>query len=595
MSGIAGFLGAVRLGDDRLDAAGRALACGATPTTGVRVFTTPGGGVCHLVHAAAPGHVPPGAEQPLCGQEGPGHRWGPSAARWIACDGEPDDAEPVRADLEDEGEGLTSGSPAEVLLRAVNRWGWEALERLDGAWAFALYDEADGALTLCRDALGRRPLLVHRAPEGLYFGSLPQAVFALRGGALPVDMAAVAGLVAHGGRLGEPLLFTGLEPLPAACRLQVEADGRQRLVSTRTAPPPMAADMGRDEAVAGVRQRLVRAVGRAVRTGEVTACPVLGGVADTALVAVAAHQLGRPVTAVSAWADAGADGAVEHLGVAHVRAEAPGALHPALAAAVAATGSPVTRPEDLRDAALARAAALAGCRVLVRPLGAVAVFGDGPLHHLAFLAAVRDAPSVWAPERDAWQRLADADDGAPEAYARDPDAWAATADRVGWDLLRDPPPVPVPVPMPGVDVLRALMLADLLATEVPAALAGDALVGAAGGVTRFPYLDRDLLAFAATVPTRHLVADGRTSALLRDAVRGVAPAPILDHRRPPVAAPRLAGLGFDGALPPVTAAVWDLVRRDGTAALAANERRSGDEDALLFRILAVAAFLDRFT
>lgn len=593
MSGIAGFIGTVRLGDDRLAAAARALAPGGSGAAGVRTFTTPEGGFCHLVHAPGAGDGA-GAEQPLCGEEGPGHRWGPSAARWIACDGEPDDVGPVRADLEDEGEGLATGTPAEVVLRAVGRWGWPALERLDGAWAFALYDEADGTVTLCRDALGRRPLLVHRAPEGLYFGSLPPAVFALRGGALPVDVAALGRMIAFGARTGEPAAFAGLEPLPAASRLQVDADGAQRLRSTRTAAPAIAADMGRDEAVAGIRQRLMRAVARAVRMGETAACPVYGGVADAALVAVAAHQLGRPVTAVSAGDQAGADVAVEHLGVAHVRAGAPSSFGDALAAAVGACGAPLARLEDLRDAAVARAAAAAGCRVLVRPLGAAALFGAGPVHHLAYLAAVRDRATVWAPERDAWQRHAGADAGDPEAYAADPAAWGAAADRHAAALLVESPPPPVPVPFADADALRALMLNDLLRGTVPAALAGDAVVGASGVSTRFPYLDRDLRDFAGSVPTRHLVADGRTGALLREAVRGIAPAPILDHRGPSHAALRIGDVTDGVTVPPSSAPVWELVHRDRVVALAGDPARADGDDALLFRVLSAAAFLDRF-
>ena len=48
---------------------------------------------------------------------------------------------------------------------------------------------------------------------------------------------------------------------------------------------------------------------------------------------------------------------------------------------------------------------------------------------------------------------------------------------------------------------------------------------------RSPYLDRGLFDLAQRIPTRHLVRHGRAKAVLRDALRGIAPDVVLDERR----------------------------------------------------------------
>ena len=74
-----------------------------------------------------------------------------------------------------------------MLARAIGVWGWDALERMEGMWAFALYDAATGELSLCRDRFGEKPLHMHRDAHGLWFASEPPALFALMGRASAPD------------------------------------------------------------------------------------------------------------------------------------------------------------------------------------------------------------------------------------------------------------------------------------------------------------------------------------------------------------------------------------------------------------------------
>lgn len=64
-----------------------------------------------------------------------------------------------------------SESDTEVLLVAWSAWGVEALSRLNGIFAFALYDKKDGTLYLARDRSGIKPLYTYEDARGLRFSS----------------------------------------------------------------------------------------------------------------------------------------------------------------------------------------------------------------------------------------------------------------------------------------------------------------------------------------------------------------------------------------------------------------------------------------
>src|SRR5262249_21752465 len=107
--------------------------------------------------------------------------------RTIAFNGELYNYRELRTELEREGVAFATSSDTEVLLRAIDVWGWDALDRCEGMWAFAVHDEADGSLVLCRDRFGEKPLYVYREGGGLYFASEVKGIAALRGARLRPD------------------------------------------------------------------------------------------------------------------------------------------------------------------------------------------------------------------------------------------------------------------------------------------------------------------------------------------------------------------------------------------------------------------------
>lgn len=85
--------------------------------------------------------------------------------------GELYNTEDLRVLLLAKGHKFIGHSDTEVLLHAYLEWGTDAFARLNGIYAFALWDIRHATLTLCRDRLGVKPLFFSRQKFGLVFGS----------------------------------------------------------------------------------------------------------------------------------------------------------------------------------------------------------------------------------------------------------------------------------------------------------------------------------------------------------------------------------------------------------------------------------------
>jgi asparagine synthase (glutamine-hydrolysing) len=77
----------------------------------------------------------------------------------------------LRAELEGHGHAFRTGSDTEVLLASYLQWGEACVERLNGMFAFAVWDRRRQALFLARDRFGKKPLFYARLDGCLLFAS----------------------------------------------------------------------------------------------------------------------------------------------------------------------------------------------------------------------------------------------------------------------------------------------------------------------------------------------------------------------------------------------------------------------------------------
>jgi asparagine synthase (glutamine-hydrolysing) len=84
----------------------------------------------------------------------------------------------LRDQLEQLGHQFKTRSDTEVVLRGYLQWGDKVAERLNGMFAFAIWDVRTEELFLIRDRMGVKPLFYYPTADGVLFGSEPKAILA---------------------------------------------------------------------------------------------------------------------------------------------------------------------------------------------------------------------------------------------------------------------------------------------------------------------------------------------------------------------------------------------------------------------------------
>lgn len=133
----------------------------------------------------------------------------------------------LRKELEALGYRFFSGGDTEVLLKGYHAWGKELLPRLNGMFAFAIWERDARRLFIARDRLGIKPLYLARDDKRLRFASSLPAL--LQGGGVDTSLDAEAlnlYLNFHAVVPAPRTILNGVRKLPPATWMSIDADGR---------------------------------------------------------------------------------------------------------------------------------------------------------------------------------------------------------------------------------------------------------------------------------------------------------------------------------------------------------------------------------
>lgn len=189
-----------------------------------------------------------------------------------------------------EGRGLTD--PA-ILLRALERWDDEAVERLQGDFAFAFWDSRRQRLLLARDFLGHQPLHYARRDGFFAFASMPKGLHALPEIPPAPDREAVASFLALIPEDGSETFFQGIEKVRAGEIVAVTRDGLNATRWWRPSLEPLQLKSHGDYAEA-LREHFDRAVEARLRGSDSAVASHLSGGLDSSAVAATAARLMAP-------------------------------------------------------------------------------------------------------------------------------------------------------------------------------------------------------------------------------------------------------------------------------------------------------------
>ncbi len=144
---------------------------------------------------------------------------------WITFNGEIYNFQDIRKILESEGAQFRSNSDTEVILEAYKKWGRGCLEKLNGMFAFAIWDKEQHTLFIARDRLGKKPLYYYQFSDGsISFSSQIKALVLDPQIKKELNRKAVNQYLALGYVLSNQSIFKGVQKLEAAHSLFIEPD-----------------------------------------------------------------------------------------------------------------------------------------------------------------------------------------------------------------------------------------------------------------------------------------------------------------------------------------------------------------------------------
>lgn len=181
-------------------------------------------------------------------------------------------------------------SDSALIMAAVERWEEEAIGRLVGDFAIALWDRERERIFLARDILGQRPLHYHRSGGFFAFASMPAGLQALEEVPSGADEAALAAFLALMPPEGNRSFFRGVERVqPGELRIvSAEGDSSRRHWSFSGDRLKLKRD---EDYVEAVREALDRAVEARLRGAGGTVAAHLSGGLDSGAVAATAARL----------------------------------------------------------------------------------------------------------------------------------------------------------------------------------------------------------------------------------------------------------------------------------------------------------------
>jgi asparagine synthase (glutamine-hydrolysing) len=534
----------------------------------------------------------------------------------------------LRRELEARGHAFCSQSDSEVILRGYLEWGESLPMRLEGMFAFAIWDPRIKTLLLVRDRLGIKPLYVERGPEEFRFASEIKAILAGSPGRRSVDAQGLAEFCWFGNALRERTTWAGIERLPPGHAMAWTPQSLRRWCWWNPATVALTRSSGDAAELRGL-------LDSAVKSHLISDVPIgvflSGGVDSSAVTMMAARHASAPIHSFTASFDF-ADNADE-LALSRLVAKQAGTIHHEMRVSAADVDAVVKRLAEAHDEPFADAADVPLyllCRalgdevkVVLQGDGADELFGGyrryellqslgvlGPLSRVA-APLLRSVPGIAATRatrmaealgtRDRGERMArlltvDTPRHPPTGMLGA--AWRstiATCDAfAAYRLLAQ-------ATTHGDEVDRMLLtdvqllLPDTFLEKV------DKSTMALGIEVRVPFLDASVVDYALSIPATVKMPNGRPKGLLKEALAGCVPSEVLAAPKRGFGAPYRAWIA--GPLRPLLREMMHELpsRVRGAMDVAWVDRRlaahvdgTADHGFALWKALQLALWLHRY-
>ena len=463
---------------------------------------------------------------------------------WVVFNGEIYNFRELRAELECDGPFRTTGD-SEVLLRLLARDGVKCLPRLRGMFAFAWLDRTTRQMTLVRDQLGIKPLYLASSAGRFAFASEIAALRSLPWVGGTSDPEGIADFMNHGltdHRSGTCL--RDVRQLRGGELMQVSIDAPDKADPLRWwTPPPRERRPADLPAVASeLRKALEISVARHLVSDRPVGITLSGGIDSSGILGLARYSVGRKSTIHAVGYCASSPGLSEERWMADAAAHsaatlekvhiAPRQLAEDIDALIRCQGEPFGSTSIHAQFSVMRAASRLGFPVMLGGQGADELFAGYRMFQSAHAADLFASGRLVAAARCAsaaqglWRGMVGQLIGPLRMRSRSasPPRWIRP-ERMGPDTN--------PYCSPAHASRLVTRLAESLqSTSLPMLLRYEDRNAMHWGIeNRVPFLDPDVVHLACSMPTDLLIDHvGMTKAVLRKALHGAVPGPILARR-----------------------------------------------------------------
>ncbi len=475
----------------------------------------------------------------------------PDQAIWMVCNGEIYNAPDLRRASLLAGYPFRSTGDIETIVPLYERWGADAVARLEGMFGLAVWDDRRERLVLARDRAGEKPLFWTEIDGELRFASEIQALLVYPDQPRRLDPVAASLYAALGYVPGPYTLFAGISKLEPAHVLVAD----RTAVTERRYWDPAAAALypSRLDGPATLSAVLLRAVERELMSDVPVGVFTSGGLDSSFLAAAAARVMaGERIHTYSAkFVEPGYDEspyaeAVTHQirTMHHVVTADDDALGRAFDVVTRSLAEPVGDPAILPTYLLAEAAR-AHVKVVLSGEGADELFGGYPtyLGHKAALGYLRLPTALRRAIRCAVERLPTSTGKVTlefllKQFVAGAELPSLERHLTWFGALGPEGETTIPeiasrlTGFPQGDPLNRILWLDFL-TYLPDNLLVKVDRGTmlASIEARAPYLDREVMELALPAPSALKVRGLTTKAILKEAARGLVPDDVIDRRK----------------------------------------------------------------
>jgi len=231
-----------------------------------------------------------GGDQPLSDERG---------RYWVMQNGEIFNYPELQRELDALGHRFTTSSDTEVLVHAYEEWGVDCLPRLNGEFAFAVWDRVTCELFLARDRFGVRPLFLLQSQGRIAFASEAKALLRHPDAVRALDPSAVVQAFTLWATDPGRSAFPGIRELPAGHWMRIGPDGvdERRWWDLRFAAPDEMRTDPEDALVEELAALLDDATRIRLRADVPVGTYLSGGLDSSAVTALAQRHTQHPVHA----------------------------------------------------------------------------------------------------------------------------------------------------------------------------------------------------------------------------------------------------------------------------------------------------------